>query len=562
MTSQPRCPLLPYGNTDLHDSIVASASALSNFEGPLSVEPEHSFPYPSLYAAFEAAAARKPARVIIRDGATSLTYSELHAKSRDAARALMSLGIKPGDSVAIWAVNRPEWIVAALGIQATGASLVPAGTRLKPREVGDILRRISARVLFCDPSFGSHDFVQGILAEDLPALEHIIVFDDRSASDRVTGWPGFLGLAGRVGEDELNSRISGIGPDAIADILFTSGTTGSPKGVPMTHGQSLLACQDQQRFISRLTERDVFAAPFPFAHNAGYRAAWQICLLYGARILPLRTYDASDLLTLIECEGVTILPASPPIYQAILDHPELGKFDLSSLRLAITGGTMTPVRLIERMQAVFGKQAVMTSYGLTETAGSVTTTSLDDPPEVVATTTGKPFPTLELRLLDSSGDPVPPGEPGEVAIRGRQVLHGYLDDPEATAQAFTADGFFLTGDVGVLDEQGNLRITDRLKDMYIVGGFNAYPAEIEQQICRLQGVKEAAVVGIDDERLGQVGRAFIVRQAGSDLDAATVTAWCRETLANYKVPRLITFIDELPRNNQGKVAKTELRKLP
>lgn len=522
---------------------------------------EHLLPYPSLYRAFQDRARQFVGQVAVRDGLDDTRYEDLERDSGRVGQALLALGIAKGDRIGLWAVNHAQWIIAALGIQAAGGVLIPTGTRLKPREVAVNLRRAEARVLFCDRGFGSLDFVAGLLAEDIPTLERIVVLGDGPCEGRVLGWSGFLALGDGVVASLLDERIAEIGPDDLADIIFTSGTTGQPKGVPMTQRQSLVACEQQQLAITHFSTADRFAITFPFAHNAGYRAGWQISLLFGVRIYPVRSYDPLDFLKLIDAEKISVMPAAPTIFQDILDHPDFADYDLSSLRMASTGGTMIPVRLIERMQAVFGARSTFTGYGLTETAGSVTSTHAGDAPAVIATTTGQPIPGLQVKLIDRAGEPVAAGQPGEICVRGPQVMKGYYRDPVSDVGLFTDDGFLRTGDVGVFDVEGNLRITDRLKDMYIVGGFNTYPAEIEQQLCLMDGVADAAVIGVEDDRLGQVGHAFVVRRAGAAIGAEEIVAWCRNVMANYKVPRKVTFLDTLPRNATGKVAKPLLRGL-
>ena len=513
----------------------------------------------TLYTEFQKSAARHADRIAIHDDDVDLTYAELEALSRRVAKSLISLGIKKGDTVAIWAVNRWQWVAAGLGLQAAGGVLIPCGTRLRGAEVAANLVRADTRFMFADPGFGSYDFVEAISEQDLPALEQIVVFDDRPRGGRAIGWEAFLALGDGVTDAELDSAIAAVGPDDLADLLFTSGTTGVPKGVPMTQEQSLVACDIQQADIAQFTPDDVFAVVFPFAHNAGYRAGWQISVLQGLKHIPVRDYDPLAVLKLIDEQKVTFLPSAPPIYQGILYHPDRDRYDLSSIRIAAVGATIVPVRLIERMQEQFGAQAVQTGYGLTEGAGSVTSTRSGTSARVIVETAGKPLSNFSIRIVDADHNALPVGETGEIAIKAPQVLHGYYKDPEATAKAFTSDGYFLTGDVGRFDSDGNLRITDRVKDMYIVGGFNAYPAEIEKFLTRMPGIAQAAVIGVDDERLGQVGKAYIIRDAGSAVTEEDVIAACKRDLANYKVPRFVEFVERLPVNAMGKVDKKVLR---
>jgi acyl-CoA synthetase (AMP-forming)/AMP-acid ligase II len=284
-----------------------------------------------------------------------------------------------------------------------------------------------------------------------------------------------------------------------------------------------------------------------------------VALLTGCTMYPQATFDTEAVLALIGRERITLLPGAPTVFTSLFASPSLAQTDLTSLRLAVTGAASVPVALVERMQSELTFEHVVTAFGMTECVVA-TMCRLGDPDELVASTCGAPVGDLELRIVDpASGAVLDPGAEGEVQLRGSMVMLGYLDDPEATAEAIDADGWLHTGDVGRLDEHGYLSITDRLKDMYICGGFNVYPAEVEQALARLDGVADSAVVGVPDGRLGEVGRAYVVRRAGSALDGDAVTAFLRERLANFKVPREVVFIDELPRNLAGKVLKTELR---
>lgn len=517
---------------------------------------------PTLYHRFQQTVSLHGDRIAITEGEANLTYSELEAASRDVASALMGLGVARGDCVAIWGVNSTNWIIAALAIQAVGGVLIPIGTRLRGREAAGILTDAAVRVAFCDPVFGDFSYVTALLDQDLPLLERIVTFgtSNQSRSNRLVSFDDLRTMGSTVTADALDARIAaGSGAD-LSDIIFTSGTTGRAKGVLMTHRKSLAACDVQAKDVDHFTHEDVFAVTFPFAHNAGYRAGWQVSVLYGVRVIPVSIFDPGKLLHLIEAEGVTVLPAAPPVAQGLIDHPDRARTDLSSLRIISTGGTVIPVKLVEDMRAYLGSATVVkTGYGLTEAAGSLTVTRDDDPAEVVARTVGRPLSNIEMKILGPNGEELPCGETGEVAARGPQMTPGYLNNPEATAAAFTADGFLLTGDAGWLDEAGNLHLTDRIKDMYLVGGFNCYPAEIEHIMRMMPGIAAVAVIGIEDARLGQVGMAFVVRQNGATLSESDVISWCRAEMANYKVPRSVRFVDALPLNATGKVAKVELR---
>jgi acyl-CoA synthetase (AMP-forming)/AMP-acid ligase II len=325
-----------------------------------------------------------------------------------------------------------------------------------------------------------------------------------------------------------------------------------------THGQTLRVFQTWAEVVG-LRAGDRYLVVNPFFHTFGYKAGWVACLLQGATIIPQAVFDVGEAMGRIAEERVTVLPGPPTLFQSILDTPDRDRYDLSSLRLAVTGAAVVPVELIRRMREELTFQTVLTAYGLTEATGTVTMCRAEDDPETIASTSGRAIPDTETRVVDDGGSPLPSGQAGEVVTRGYHVMRGYLDDPAATAEAIDDDGWLHTGDIGVMDERGYLRITDRKKDLFIVGGFNAYPAEIEGVLLRYPGVSQVAVVGIPDERLGEVGMAFVVPRPGYTVAGDELIAWAREEMANYKVPRRVAVVDALPLNASGKVLKTELR---
>jgi acyl-CoA synthetase (AMP-forming)/AMP-acid ligase II len=343
----------------------------------------------------------------------------------------------------------------------------------------------------------------------------------------------------------------------VCDVLFTSGTTGSPKGVLMTHAQTLRQFSDWCD-MAGLQTGDKYLIVNPFFHMFGYKAGCLASLIQGATIIPKRVLDVDDLLRTVTAESVTVLPGPPTLYQSILDHPDRDEFDLSSLRVAVTGAADIPVELIRRLHEELPFSTIITGYGLTE-GGTVTGTGPDDDFETIATTVGRARPGLEVRIADDDGNELPIGESGEVLVRGYSVMRGYLDDPAETARAIDADAWLHTGDLGTLDERGCLRIVGRKKDMFIVGGFNAYPAEIENLLLGHDSVSRVAVVGMPDDRLGEVGMAFVVPAPGADVDPEELIGWARGTMANYKVPRAVEIVDDLPVNAGGKVEKDTLR---
>lgn len=503
----------------------------------------------------------REAIVDVSDG-TTLSFTGLAAAAHDAARAFMSLGIDRGDRVAIWAPNIWEWVVAALGLQSAGGVLVPLNTRFKGREAAYILGKSRAKALITVTGFLETDYV-GLLRDavdvesELPDLDAIVV-QRGDAPEGTVPWDEFLASGHAVGNAEAGVRALSVEPEDLSDILFTSGTTGNPKGAMLTHAQTLRAYRDWSEVVG-LRDRDRYLIVNPFFHAFGYKAGWLASLMMGATVLPQAVFDAAEVLTRVPRDRVTVLPGPPTLYQTVLNHPARDDHDLSSLRLAVTGAAAIPVELILRMREEMTFETIITGYGLTESCGIATMCRYDDDPETIATTSGRAIPGVEVLVVDENRSEVPRGEPGEVVIRGYNVMRGYFDEPDETAVTIDGDGWLHTGDVGVMDERGYLRITDRTKDMFIVGGFNAYPAEIENLLLRNDAIAQAAVVGVPDDRMGEVGMAFVVLRPGAQATPDELKAWCRGEMANYKVPRYVEIVDELPLNATGKVLKYELR---
>jgi HIP---CoA ligase len=493
------------------------------------------------------------------DGARSLSYAELAVETEAAARAFMAAGIEPGDRVSIWAPNTWEWVVALLGLHAAGGVLVPLNTRYKGREAAYVLEKSAAKVLVTVNGFLGNDYVDELRSSGvaLPALERVVVLrgDPPSGTEP---WAAFVQAGSAVPAAGARARARAVSPLDLSDILFTSGTTGRPKGVMTAHGQNLRAFLSWADLVG-LQEGDRYLVVNPFFHSFGYKAGILAALMKGATLFPQAVFDVVEVMHRVARERITMLPGPPTLYQSILNHGDFGSVDLSSLRLAVTGAASIPVELILRMRRELTFDSIITAYGLTETCGVVTACRQGDDPETIATTSGRAIPDIEVRCVDDDGAEVPPGSPGEVVARGYNVMQGYFDDAEATALTIDADGWLHTGDIGVMDERGYLRITDRKKDMFIVGGFNVYPAEIENTILGHDAVAQVAVVGIADERMGEVGVAFVVPRPDAVVDVEAFTAWCRERMANFKVPRRVEVVDSLPLNATGKVLKYELR---
>ncbi len=512
-------------------------------------------------AALRDAAATYADHPAVVDGATRLSFAELLDAVRDTARLYVALGLRPGERVAVWAPNSWRWEAAALAVTYAGGVLVPLNTRYTGHEVVEILDRVDARLVVVADGFLDREQTRELLtaaAEAGSTLPQVLTVsaDTFAVLDAPPG--EHVTLADLA---EVEARADAVGPDDVADILFTSGTTGRSKGAMSAHRQTVAVARTWGQ-LGEVDAEDRYLIVNPFFHSFGYKVGLVTSLLTGATVFPMAVFDITALMRLVQDHRITVLPGAPTIYSSILEAPDRDAFDLTSLRFAVTGAAVVPVALVERMQSELSFDLVLTAFGMTECVVG-TMCRRGDAPEVVAGTCGRVVPGLELRIAEPGGNtPLAPGEEGEVLFRGDTVMLGYLDDPAGTAEAIDEDGWLHSGDIGRVDEHGYLKITDRLKDLVITGGFNVYPAEVEQVLARLDGVVESAVVGVPDARLGEVGKAYVVRRPGSDLTEETLIAYARERLANFKVPRSVEFLDVLPRNLAGKVLKRDLRSHP
>lgn len=484
----------------------------------------------------------------ILDRGETWSYARLWQEVRRAASALLERGVGDGSRVAIWAPNCREWIVAAIAVQALGGAIVPLNTRLKGIEATDILRRTQSQLLFTVGDFLGSDYVAMLAGADLPDLRGIIAFD--------RDWGAFSG-GGDAGDPRIDTALGRLTRDHVSDIMFTSGTTGLPKGVITTHARIIPMFAEWVELVG-LEHRDPYLIINPFFHSFGYKAGWVAAMLAGAMIVPMAVFDVDRAIRHIEEDRIAFIPGAPTIFQSLLAALDGRRFDSSSLKSAMTGAATVPPVLIRRMMDELGFDRVLTGYGMTECT-TITSCRPGDPPELVAQSCGKVIEGLELKVADDTGKPLAAGETGEICVRGYAVMAGYLDDPAATAEAIDAEGWLRTGDIGTMDEAGYVRITDRKKDMYISGGFNCYPAEVEKLMAGHPDIAGVAVIGVPDERMGEIGRAFVMLRPGRTATEADMLAWARETMANYKAPRSIIFVDQLPTNASGKVLKTALR---
>ena len=494
-----------------------------------------------------------PQRVALVDDVESLSYAELHDQARRVARSLISAGVAPGDRIALWAPNSIRWVSISFGVYMAGAVLVPLNTRFKSVEGAHVVRASGSKIVLATRDFLDQDFVAIAQAwSDVPDLAQVV---DTGTAD---SWVSWLAAGDAVPDDVVEARVGSLDASSVSDIIFTSGTTGAPKGAVLTHGASIRTYEAWTESVD-LQAEDRYLVVYPFFHTAGLKSGVLASVLKGAEIHPFAVFDAEAVMDYVARHRITMLPGPPTVFQAILHHPRSSDFDLSSLRLSVTGAAVVPVEVVRRMREELRFKTVVTGYGLTETTGTVSMCRHDDPPETVANTVGRPLPGVEVKVVDESGRVQPAGSAGEILVRGFNVMKEYFNDPEATREAIEVDGWLHTGDVGYIGEDGNIRITDRKKDMYISGGFNVYPAEVEGLILRHPSVAQVAVIGVPDARLGEVGQAVLVTRSGTEWKESEFLQWCRANMANYKVPRHVRVVESLPLNPSGKVQKFKLR---
>jgi len=509
-----------------------------------------------------AAAERHGDLAAIEDGELIVSYKALANLSLEVCRALMASGINPGDRVAIWGANSGLWVLAAIGLQMAGAVLVPINTRMKAVEAAEIINRSGAKLIFSVGDFLKSDYPADLAKLFSPEQLSIVTLTPRRGSpiESCCDWATFLTKKESVSKESALEIALSISGDDLSDLMFTSGTTGKPKGVMSRHGGMIRAFSVYVNTIG-LVAGDRYLVVNPFFHSFGYKAGWVSCLLAGATILPQAVFDADEVFSRISQDKITVLPGPPTLYLSLLAHPSLETADLSSLRVAVTGAATIPPVLIERMRNQLGFEVVTTAYGLTECGGLASICDINTDNETIAATSGRAIEGTEIAIMSAQGEILAAGATGEICIRGFHVMKGYFEQPKATAETIDVDGWLHTGDVGHLDEKGYLSITDRLKDMYISGGFNCYPAEIEAVLTEHPAIAQSAVIGVKDERMGEVGCAFITLKSEQSLDEPRLIAWCRERMANYRVPKQVKIINEMPVNASNKIVKAELAKL-
>ena len=504
-------------------------------------------------------ATRFPKRLVIADGAQRITYRNLDERVNRVARGLIELGVAKGDKVGLWMPNIPEWVIAYFAIARIGAVVVPMNTRYKPHEVSYILQNSEATTLFMVDTFVGIDYLEmlGKIRGALPFLKHVIVCGQKGSNNYTFDEIAGLG-ATHVNDGIVAERATRCDPNDNVFILYTSGTTGSPKGAMLSH-HNIAENAKQVTELLHTSEQDIFLLAVPFFHCFGCVMGIMGAIAWGASIVPMAVFKARDALKLIEQERVSITYGVPTMFVLKLEEYHKGKqdgsaYDISSLRSGIMAGAPCPTKV---MNAVIKELHCNTSiaYGLTEASPVITMTRFDDSVRLRVETVGRALPGIEIKVVDDDRHPLRAGETGELACRGYNVMLGYYKMPDKTMQVIDGEGWLYSGDLATMDSKGYVSIVGRKKDMLITGGFNVYPAEIEEYLFTHPKVQNVSVIGVDDNVMGEVAVACVIPRLGATIDPQEIVDFCAGKIANFKVPRYVAIMDHFPTTQSGKIQK-------
>jgi fatty-acyl-CoA synthase len=504
------------------------------------------------------------------------TYTAFRREVRECAAALLALGVQRGEHVGIWATNWPQWVVIQFAAAHVGAVLVNVNPAYRAHELKYVLQQADITTLLLTDQFKTSNYIDlltevcpeiatsrpaELRAAACPKLRRVVSIKD-TITPGVMPWSTFLAGAKSVSEGDLDRRAAELRPDDVVNIQYTSGTTGFPKGAMLTHSNLLLnAYYTGQRLA--LSEQDRVCIPVPLYHCFGCVLGTLVCMVYGAAmIFPAESFEPLATLEAIAAERGTAIYGVPTMFIAELNHPRFAEFNLSSLRTGIMAGSPCPIEVMKAVVGKMGAREITIGYGLTEASPIITQTATTDDLEHRVGTVGRVIPGLEVKVAAcGTDDPLPPGQAGELMVRGHCVMKGYYNKPAETAQAITSDGWLHSGDLAMETPDGYYRITGRIKDMIIRGGENIYPREIEEFLYTHPSIVDVQVVGLPDEKFGEEVCAWVRLKAGMTLTDDALREYCRDQIAHYKIPRFVVFVDEYPTTVTGKVQKFKLREL-
>ncbi len=503
------------------------------------------------------------------------TFSQFNERVDQLAKGLLSIGIKKGDNVGIWATNVPDWTTFMFATAKIGAVLVTINTHYRSFELEYLVRQADLKTLALIGNFRDHDYLQTVnelipelkscqrgqlKSERFPELRNII-FIGQEKHRGMYNTRELMLLGDQYDNSELNAIKESLSPHDVINMQYTSGTTGFPKGVMLSHYNILnngYYIGDRQKF----SEADRLCLSVPLFHCFGCVLGVMAALTHGTTLVLLELFDPLLVLAALQKEKCTAVYGVPTMFIAELAHPMFEMFDLSSLRTGIMAGSPCPEETMRQVMAKMNCTDITIAYGLTEASPVITQTRTDDSVAQRTGTVGAALPEIEVKIVDpDSGKEVGIGERGELCCRGYNIMKGYYKMPEQTACAIDAEGWLHSGDQAEVDIKGYYKITGRIKDMIIRGGENIYPREIEEFLYTMDGVLDVQVVGIPDEKYGEVVGAFIVRKEGADLTEADVIDFTRSRIAPYKKPKHVIFVDEYPMTASGKIQKYKLREM-
>jgi fatty-acyl-CoA synthase len=509
------------------------------------------------------------------DRALRYSYREFNDVCRKVAKGLLKLGVKKGDHVSIWATNVPEWVILQFATAKIGAVLVTINTSYRSAELEYILKQSDSNTLFLVKSFKDTDYMSVLYdvvpelrdsppgsfrSGKLPCLERVVYIGEETPAGTMN-FRELYALADEVSDGELAAVEETLNPHEVINMQYTSGTTGFPKGVMLTHynvinnGFNIGECM-------RFTEKDRLCIPVPFFHCFGCVLAVMACVTHGSTMVPIETFNPLLVLKAIEKERCTAVHGVPTMFIAELEHPEFDSFDLTSLRSGIMAGSPCPIEVMKRVIRDMNASEITIAYGQTESSPVITQTRTDDPIELRVATVGRALPDVEVKIVDiETGATLPPGKQGELCTRGYLVMKGYYKMPEETAKVIDAEGWLHTGDLAVMDENGYCKITGRIKNMIIRGGENIYPREIEEFLYTHPKISDVQVYGVPDRKFGEQVMAAIVVKKGIELTEDEVKEFCRGKIANYKIPKYVKFVESYPMTASGKIQKFKLREM-
>lgn len=503
------------------------------------------------------------------------TYREFDQETDELAKAFIGMGIKKGEHVAIWSDNKPQWLLSQFATGKMGAVLVTVNTNYQANELEYLLKQSDATTLIVDEGFKGTSYIDIIrsicpelndkedgfvTSQRLPKLKRIILMTDKQEAG-IYKWSEFLAHADGIMDDELKKRQQSMTADDVINIQYTSGTTGFPKGVMLTHHNIVNNGKIIGDFM-KLTNEDRVCIPVPFFHCFGCVLGNLAAVTHGATMVIVEQFDPLRVLQAVQDEKCTALHGVPTMFISELNHPDFKKYDTSSLRTGIMAGSTCPIEVMKRVISDMGAHEITICYGQTECSPVITQTQTDDPIEKRVSTVGKPHPYVEVKIIDPmTGEEVPVGEPGELCTRGYHVMKGYYNNEEATREAIDEKGWLRTGDIAVMDEDGYIDITGRIKDVIIRGGENIYPREVEEFLYTHPAVLDVQIVGVPDEKYGEEVMAWIIPKKGVTIDEESIRSFCKGQISHHKIPRFIHFVEEYPMTASGKIRKFKLREM-